>query len=75
MTTWLDDPWAQGAYSVLMPRDADEPSLLSEPVGRVVFAGEHTSPDWSGTIEGAIRSGERAAGDVLRLVADSAQPS
>ncbi len=67
VTTWLDDPWAQGAYSVLMSRDENEPSPLSEPVGRVVFAGEHTSPDWSGTIEGALRSGERAAADVLRL--------
>ena len=61
VTTWLDDPWTQGAYSVLMSRDTDEPSLLTTPVGRIVFAGEHTSPDWSGTIEGALRSGERAA--------------
>lgn len=68
VTTWLDDPWAQGAYSVLMSRDEDVPSPLSEPVDRIVFAGEHTSPDWSGTIEGALRSGERAAADVLRLV-------
>ena len=67
VTTWLDDPWAQGAYSVLMSRDEDESSPLSEPVGRIVFAGEHTSPDWSGTIEGALRSGERAAADALRL--------
>jgi len=66
VTTWLDDPWAQGAYSVLMSRDPDEPSLLTTPVGSIVFAGEHTSPDWSGTIEGALRSGERAAADVLR---------
>jgi monoamine oxidase len=75
VTTWLDDPWTQGAYSVLMSRDPEEPSLLTTPVGRIVFAGEHTSPDWSGTIEGAIRSGERAAADVLRLVPGSAQPS
>ena len=67
VTTWLDDPWAQGAYSVLMSRDPEEPSLLTTPVGRIVFAGEHTSPDWSGTIEGALRSGERAAADVLRF--------
>lgn len=71
VTTWLDDPWTQGAYSVLMSRDPDEPSLLSTPVGRIVFAGEHTSPDWSGTIEGALRSGERAATDVMRLVGSS----
>lgn len=67
VTTWLDDPWAQGAYSVLELRAETDESLLSTPVGRVVFAGEHTSPDWSGTIEGALRSGERAAADVLRL--------
>jgi monoamine oxidase len=53
-----------------MSRDENEPSPLSEPVGRILFAGEHTSPDWSGTIEGALRSGERAAADVLRLVRD-----
>ena len=63
VTTWLDDPWAQGAYSVLMRRAENEQSPLSDPVGRVVFAGEHTSPDWSGTIEGALRSGERAAAE------------
>ena len=55
---------------------ADEPRrrrafASHEPVGRVVFAGEHTSPDWSGTIEGALRSGERAAVDVLQLVRSS----
>jgi monoamine oxidase len=71
VTTWLDDPWTQGAYSVLMSRDPDEPSLLTTPVGRIVFAGEHTSPDWSGTIEGALRSGQRAAADVLQLVRSS----
>ncbi|MCY7301706.1 MAG: FAD-dependent oxidoreductase [Thermoleophilia bacterium] len=71
VTTWLDDPWAQGAYSVLMSRDPDEPSLLTTPVGRIFFAGEHSSPDWSGTIEGALRSGERAAADVVRLVRSS----
>jgi len=56
---------------VLMRRDENESSLLSEPVGRIVFAGEHTSPDWSGTIEGALRSGERTAADVVRLVGSS----
>ena len=67
VTTWLDDPWAQGAYSVLVPRADTDESPLSSPLGRIVFAGEHTSPDWSGTIEGALRSGERAAADVLRF--------
>ena len=33
--------------------------------GRVHFAGEHTAGDWAGLMEGALRSGERAAREVL----------
>jgi monoamine oxidase len=64
VTVWRDDPWAGGSYSVLEPI-ADPVTTLGAPVGRVAFAGEHTSGDWGATIEGALRSGERAAGEVL----------
>jgi monoamine oxidase len=37
---------------------------ISTPEGRVHFAGEHTS-GWMGWMEGALRSGERAASEVL----------
>ena len=35
------------------------------PVGRLHFAGDGTSPEWPGYMDGAIRSGERAAKEVL----------
>lgn len=62
MTTWDDDPWATFAYSGLgaQSRDDDE-QLISCPHGRIHIAGEHTAGAWSGLMEGALRSGIRAA--------------
>jgi len=36
--------------------------------GRVVLAGEHTSPDRYGYVDGAYLSGLRAAGQVVALL-------
>ncbi len=44
--------------------DGDD-EVLAAPAGRVHFAGEHTAGDWAGLMEGALRSGERAAREVL----------
>ena len=42
--------------------------LLNEPYqGRLFFAGEHTQMDHFGYMEGALRSGERAAGLLMQL--------
>jgi monoamine oxidase len=38
---------------------------LREPCGLIHWAGTETAIEWSGSIEGAIRSGERAAEEVL----------
>jgi monoamine oxidase len=38
---------------------------LREPCGRIHWAGTETATVWGGSIEGAIRSGERAADEVL----------
>lgn len=66
LTTWNDDPWAGESYSALTVAVADgDEELLAAPAGRVHFAGEHTSGDWAGLMEGALRSGERAAREVL----------
>jgi monoamine oxidase len=69
VTTWHDDPWAGGAYSAesLRTRPEDH-EVLARPVGRVVIAGEHTAGEWSGLMEGALRSGVRAADDVRRIL-------
>ncbi|HZQ15961.1 MAG TPA: FAD-dependent oxidoreductase [Gaiellaceae bacterium] len=54
------------AYSVL-PHALDGAPAGLEGAGRIVFAGEHTARDWAATMEGALRSGERAARALLEL--------
>jgi monoamine oxidase len=41
---------------------------LSKPHGRMVFAGEHTSGQWQGYMNGAVESGLRAAQEIGVLV-------
>jgi monoamine oxidase len=66
LTTWNDDLWAGESYSALTVTVADgDDDLIAAPLGRVHFAGEHTAGAWAGLMEGALRSGERAAGEVL----------
>jgi monoamine oxidase len=62
---WARDPWSRGAFAVFHPRQMTSMMPdISRPEGRVHFAGEHTS-SWMGWMEGAIQSGERAAGEIL----------
>jgi monoamine oxidase len=64
--TWEDDPWAGGGYAYLDP--AFDPAwrpLLSRRAGRLVFAGEHTSEEWQGYMNGAVESGVRAARELI----------
>ena len=65
LSTWHDDPWARAAYSArsLASPLADE--ALARPVGPLAFAGEHTAVEWHALMEGALRSGLRAADEVL----------
>lgn len=63
---WGADPWAGGCYSALGPGQRGLLKRIQEPWGRVVFAGEHVNG--SGTIDGAIRSGEAAARSLVERV-------
>lgn len=67
--SWNRTPFAGGAYAYWKPgqitRFARE---MRAPVGRVHFAGEHTAVINRG-MEGAMESGERAAIDVMGLLA------
>jgi monoamine oxidase len=66
LTTWNDDPWAGESYSALTVGVASgDDELIAAPLGRVHIAGEHTAGAWSGLMEGALRSGLRAADEVL----------
>jgi monoamine oxidase len=68
LSTWDDDPWVAGAYSTPAPSGPVASALL-EPVGPLRFCGEHTSGEHAALMEGALRSGLRAAEGILRAVA------
>jgi monoamine oxidase len=62
---WTIDQWARGSFALYRPGQMTEllPELAASEDG-MHFAGEHTSP-WTGWMEGALESGERAAREVL----------
>jgi hypothetical protein len=43
----------------------DHGPALTEPVGRIHWAGAETASEWNGYMDGAVESGERAAQEVL----------
>ena len=66
VTTWADEPFSREAYTALtVGTGPDDDGLIRRSVGRLHFAGEHTAGDWAGLMEGALRSGVRAADEVL----------
>jgi monoamine oxidase len=64
LSTWDDDPWVRAAYSTSPPPEVA--ALAERPTGPLAFAGEHTAGDFYALMEGAIRSGQRAARSLLR---------
>jgi monoamine oxidase len=65
---WSHDPWSRGCCMARMPPGVMTQfgRTLREPSGRVHWAGTETATVSHGTIDGAIRSGIRAAGEVLQ---------
>jgi monoamine oxidase len=64
---WAAERYTRGAYGTFNP-----PGVLTAmgaatagPVGIVHFAGDGTSAQWPGYMDGAIRSGQRAAREAL----------
>jgi monoamine oxidase len=64
---WAREQYTRGAYGSVNP-----PGVLTAlgpaaagPVGLLHFAGADYSPQWPGYMDGAIRSGERAAAEAL----------
>ena len=66
---WPDDPFVRGSYAAYRPgqwtgiRGAE-----GETVGNLYFAGEHTSLDWQGFMNGGAESGRLAAEAVLSQI-------
>ena len=68
---WSSDPFARGAYGYVGVGGASAPRTLARAIeGRIFVAGEATDSGSSGTVEGALASGRRAARQVLEVLRD-----
>ncbi|MGW4101259.1 flavin monoamine oxidase family protein [Mycobacterium sp. NPDC004974] len=67
VTDWLTEKYSKGCYSALFgPGDwLRLGPTLTEPHGRVHWAGTETSLEFFGLMEGAIRSGRRVADELI----------
>ena len=64
---WAAEEWSRGCYGGRFGTGVwtGYGEALREPVGRIHWAGTETAEVWNGYMDGAIRSGERAAREVL----------
>ena len=65
---WSEEQWTRGCHAGYMPPGvwSDYGESLRTPVGRIHWAGTETSEIFMGYMDGAVRSGERVAGEVAR---------
>ncbi|KAL2209584.1 putative flavin-containing amine oxidase [Sarocladium strictum] len=67
---WTQDEWSGwGCPCTALPPgvlDTVGGDSLREPAGDLHFAGTETAGEWKGYMEGAVRSGERAAAEVVK---------
>jgi monoamine oxidase len=64
---WSQEGWTRGCYGAFTPPGTllDYGAALRRPVGRIKWAGAETATLWNGYMDGALRSGSRAADEVL----------
>jgi len=63
---WQTNPWTLGSYSHWrVGQYTTFAGAEREPSGACYFAGEHTSVDFQGYLNGAVETGERAASELL----------
>lgn len=70
---WTAEEYSRGCYGGRMGTGVwtRYAQTLSQPVGRIHWAASETSDVWNGYMEGAVRSGERAAKEALAALATS----
>jgi monoamine oxidase len=66
---WAAEEWSRGCYGGRLGAGVwtGYGEALREPVGRIHWAGTETAEVWNGYMDGAVRSGERAAREVLAV--------
>ena len=63
---WAGNPWTNGSYSYWKVGQYTTFSGYEQVQERNIhFAGEHTSIDFQGYLNGAVETGQRAAGEVI----------
>jgi monoamine oxidase len=69
-TDWSAEEWSRGGMISHFPPGVltSYGSVLHEPHGRIYFAGTERATEMHGLIEGAVRSGEQAAGDIMEAL-------
>jgi monoamine oxidase len=66
---WAAYPWTRGSYSYYKPGQYTRFGGSEEQIsGACHFAGEHTTQDYQGYLQGAVFSGQRAAAEVVDAV-------
>jgi monoamine oxidase len=65
--SWAAEEYSRGCYGSFMPPGVwtGYGPALRAPVGRIFWAGTETATEWSGYMDGALQSGERAANEAL----------
>ena len=66
---WMAEEFTRGCYGAHFTTGGwtGYGHALTAPIGRIHFAGAECSPVWNGYMEGAVRSGESVASDLLAL--------
>jgi monoamine oxidase len=64
---WADEQWTRGCYGCSLPTGGWTAygDALRPAIGRIHWAGTETATKWMGYIDGAVRSGEQAAAEVV----------
>jgi monoamine oxidase len=66
---WPAYPWTRGSYSYYKPGQYTAFGAAEEEIsGACHFAGEHTTQDYQGYLQGAVFSGQRAAAEVIDAI-------
>jgi monoamine oxidase len=64
---WSEEEWTRGCYGAHFPTGVwtQYGPALRAPIGHIHWAGAETATVWSGYMDGAVQSGERAAAEIL----------
>lgn len=64
---WPSEPWTGGGYAAFMPPGVwtSFGPALTEPIGRIYWAGTEMAEVWPGFFEGAIRTAEKAVSAIM----------